>query len=267
MSRIIEIDETNLHYEPKLPTAHFVSHNGLGDNITNIGAVNFLLKFYEKIHFLCKDIHANNVKQLFANKPVIIEPFESGNEVHEIKRILNDVSGDIFASGMHKHYIKSRITHPRLLSYKQNNKNYTVEFAHIHEFYHDIGLDLSIYYEFFDINSTEMSKRCYEDVKKYKIIFIHSKASNHEVNYSHVYEKYKNNKEYIIVCANKNMYDETHEFHALANKYVNLCVAWYIDIIKNAELFYMIDSCFSCILYPLVMTNQISKDKFNLHVR
>jgi len=257
--------------ELKQPNAYFVSHNGLGDNITNIGAVKFLLNFYEKIHFLCKENHSKNVKELFLNESesVVVVSFDGRNEFNEIKRILHNVStdSDIFASGVHKKYIKNRIRHPRLLSYRQNDKNYTVEFKHIRDFYYDIGLDLSIYYEFFDIKSTEMSKRCYEEIKTYKIIFIHSKASNFEVNYDHVYEKYKNNNEYIIICANKNMYDQTHEFHIIAKKYVNLYVAWYIDIIKNSELFYMIDSCFSCILYPLVMTNRISKDKFNLHVR
>ena len=40
----------------KQKSAYFLSHNGLGDNITNIGAINFLLNYYETIYFLCKDI-------------------------------------------------------------------------------------------------------------------------------------------------------------------------------------------------------------------
>jgi len=251
----------------KLPTAYFVSHNGLGDNITNIGAVNFLLQYYETIHFLCKNIHEKNVECLFENKPVVIVPFNSNNEFNEIKRILNNVSADIFASGMHKQYIQNRITHPDLLSYKQNDKNYNIEFSHIRDFYYDIGLDLSIYYDLFEINSTDISKKYYEELKDYKIIFIHSKASNCEVKYDDVYEKYKNNNEYIMICANKNMYDRGHPFYELADKYVNIYIAWYIDIIKHAELLYMIDSCFSCIVYPLMITNRIPKDKVHLHLR
>jgi hypothetical protein len=251
----------------KLPTAYFVSHNGLGDNITNIGAINFLLQYYESIHFLCKDIYEKNVEYLFENKPVIIVPFNSNNERNEIDRILNNVRADIFVSGMHKQYIQNRITHPVLLSYKQNDKNYTIEFSHIRNFYYDIGLDLSIYYDFFDINSTDMSKKYYEELTDYKIIFIHSKASNREVKYDHIYEKYKNNNEYIIICANKNMYDKGHPFYEIAEKYVNIYVAWYIDIIKHAELLYMIDSCFSCIVYPLMITNRIPKTNVHFYLR
>lgn len=251
----------------KLAKAHFVSHNGLGDNITNISAVNFLLNYYETIYFLCKDIHVKNVEYLFSNKPVVIVPFNSNNEFSEIKTILNDVVGDIFASGCHKNYIKIRITHPDLLSYKKDDKHYNIDYDHVREFYYDIGLDLSIYYEYFDINSSDVSKQYYDEIKEYKIIFIHSKASNHEVNYDHVYEKYKDNKEYLIICANKNMYNKNDDFYKIAEKYVNIYVALYIDIIKNAELFYLIDSCFSCILIPLMNSNRIEKDRVNLHVR
>ena len=253
----------------KQPTAYFVSHNGLGDNITNIGAVNFLLQYYETIHFLCKDIYAKNVEYLFSKKPVVVVLFDSHNEFSEIKRILGDVSknADIFVSGTHKHYIQKRITHPQLLLYKQSDKNYTVEFDHIREFYYDIGLDLSIYYDYFDIESTETSEAYYHDLKELKIIFIHSKASNREVTYDDVYEKYKNNKEYIMICANKNMYEIGHQYYEIAAKYVNIYVALYIDIIKQAEFLYMVDSCFSCIVYPMTKTNRIDNNKFNLYIR
>lgn len=247
--------------------AYFVSHNGLGDNITNIGAVNFLLQYYETLYFLCKDIHKKNVEYLFSDKPVIIVPFDSNNEFTQIKDILNKVSDDIFASGMHKKYIQNRITQPDLLSYKQTDKNYTIDYCHIRDFYYDIGLDLSIYYDYFDIRSTALSTKYYNELKNYKIIFMHSQSSNREINLNDVYETYKNNTEYIMICANKNMYDNEHALHELAAKYVNLHVAHYIDIIKHAELFHIIDSCFSCIIYPLIVKGMILREKFHLHSR
>ena len=254
----------------KLEKAYFVSHNGLGDNITNIGSVRFLLKYYETVYFLCKDIYQTNVEQLFTNIPIVVVPFYSKDEFYSITKILQGVDvggGDIFPSGCHQGYIKKRITHPDLLKYKQNDKHYTIEFSHIRNFYYDIGLDLSIYYEYFDINSSDMSKKYYDEIKEYKIIFIHSKSSNREVNYDHVYETYKDNKEYLIVCANKNMYKKDDPYYAIADKYVNLYVAWYIDIIKHAELYYLVDSCFSCIVLPFIQTNQIKKERVHLHVR
>lgn len=248
----------------KLEKAYFVSHNGLGDNITNNGAVNFLLQYYETIHFLCKDIYVKNIEHLFSDSAVIIVPFDSKKEFANIKHILSKVTDDIFVSGCHKHYVQKRITHPGLLSYKQNDQNYTVKYNHIRSFYYDIGLDISIYYDYFNIKSTDTSNKYYESIKDYKIIFIHSKASNREVNYDNVCQKYKDNIDYIMICANKNMYNKEHAFYEIADRYVNLYVTWYIDIINNAEQFFIIDSCFYCIVYPLMMMNRISHDKVHV---
>lgn len=252
----------------KLPGAYFISHNGLGDNITNIGAVRFLLRYYDRIYFLCKDIYEKNIEYLFADNSVIPVPFNIKNEFADIQRIMKNVTNcDIFVSGMHKEYIQTKITHPELLSYKRNDKKYTVDFSHIRSFYYGIGLDLSIYYEYFDIKSTPESIKYYDQIKSFKIIFIHSKSSTGEINFNDVYEKYKNNKEYLMICVNKNMYNNDHPFYKIAETYVNLPVAWYIDIIKKANLIYTINSCFSCIIYPLVMTNQIEKNKVSIVLR
>ena len=37
--------------------AYLVSHNGLGDNLYMIGALHYLLLFYDELFFLCKDIY------------------------------------------------------------------------------------------------------------------------------------------------------------------------------------------------------------------
>jgi len=252
----------------KFPCAYFVSHNGLGDNITNIGAVHFLLQYYDTIYFICKDIYEENIKHLFLECSVVPVPVDANNEYNETKSIFDNVTCDLFVSGgMHKSYLHKRITHPELLSHKQNDKNYMVHFEHIRSFYYDIGLDLSIYYEYFNIKSTPNSIAYYEKIKKYKIIFVHSKSSTGEIHYNNVYETYNNNPDYIIICANKNMYEPNHKLYAIADTYVNIYVAWYIDIIKQANLIYIINSCFSCIVYPLMMTNQISEDIVTITMR
>jgi hypothetical protein len=55
--------------------AYLLSHNGLGDNITMIGAINFLLHYYDNVYFLCKDKNQENVARFFQDKPVIVIPF------------------------------------------------------------------------------------------------------------------------------------------------------------------------------------------------
>jgi len=168
----------------KQKNAYFLSHNGLGDNITSIGAVNFLLNYYENIFFLCKDIHEDNVKLLFNNKPVIIVAFDSKNETNHCRRIIHNIRDnetDTFISGCHTSYLKKKITSPDLLKYIQNDGNYSVKYQHIRDFYYDNNLDLSIYFNYFDIASNKISKQYYDDLKKYKIVFLHTKASNIEI--------------------------------------------------------------------------------------
>ena len=64
----------------KLQTAYFLSHNGLGDNITSIGAINFLSNYFETIYFLCKNSYSNNVQVLLNQDCVKIVPFDANNE-------------------------------------------------------------------------------------------------------------------------------------------------------------------------------------------
>ena len=125
-----------------MTSAYFLSNNGLGDNISNIGAIHFLLKYYDTIYFLCKDVHKENVQLLFTNKNVIVVPFNSNDEYKYCYNIIINLDSnvDYFISGVHKSYLKSRITNDSVLNYKKNNK-YHLKYDHIKEFYDDNGLD------------------------------------------------------------------------------------------------------------------------------
>ena len=244
-----------------MKSAFFLGHNGLGDNITNTGAVSFLLQFYDTIYFLCKDKYADNVKLLFTGKRVVVVPFMSRCERQHCAHIMSLVdkeTHDIFISGFcHTSYLKSHITEPALLSYKQHNK-YELKFKHIVDFYNDIGLDSAVYVDHFDIASNELTQKFYEHIKQYKIIFLHTQGSNRSIDITPIVEKYKNNSDYIMICANKNVYDNPHPFYAIAESFSKFKVAQYIDIIKHADIIHVIDSCFSCIVYPLLLSKKIS---------
>jgi hypothetical protein len=254
--QILEIFEiTNMNFIKK--NAYFVSHMGLGDNITNISAVLYLLKYYNTIYFLCKDHNKENAKSFFANKNVVIVPFNSKDEYSECKNIISNLNKDEydwFVSGYcHTKYLQSHITHPELINYVKKN-NITVEFDHIYDFYNDIGLDLSIYIDYFEIDSTETSLQYYHDIQNYNIIFLHTKGSNRYVD---LRDKIDMREEYMIICANENMYEKDHVNYTIANNYINLKIVDYIDIIKNANMIHVIDSCFSCIVYPLEVSNRL----------
>jgi hypothetical protein len=168
---VVKTAELNEPEIKKQKTAYFLGHNGLGDNITSISAVNFLLKYYETIHFLCRKHNVDNVKLIYNNEKVIIETVDvkwhCPKEAEGFKKIIDeaDPDADCFILGFQNiKNFKNKITHPELLKYVPNNDGYNIRWSFIKDFYNDIGLDLSIYYNYFNIDSCETSKKLYENI-------------------------------------------------------------------------------------------------------
>jgi hypothetical protein len=166
-----------------------------------------------------------------------------------IKKAATNPANDIFVCGFaHKHIAQHRrINNPKFLEYTPDDKNYTIkpEWQHIQQFYRDARMDLSVYYEYFDIPSTDQ----FIQETNTNIIFVHTKSTMEE------------DLDTIIICANKNMYSETHPKYELANKYVNQPISSYADVIKNANEIHIADSYFSSIVYPLQQTNRLKATK------
>ena len=246
--------------------AYLLSHNGLDNNITMVGAINFLLKYYDNVYFFCKDTDKENIAAFFPNKPVHILAFPQAREFvephHAIKKAATNPTNDIFVCGFaHKHIAQHRrVQNPKFLEYNPDDKNYIMkpEWQHIPNFYKDARMDLSIYYEYFDIPSTDQYIQQYQT-----IIFVHMKSSK-----GIDLDQHLNNDETIIICANENMYPENHPKYEAANKYVNQPIASYADVIKNAsEIHIVADSCFSSIVYPLQHTNRLKATKVVIYDR
>ena len=260
----------------KYKAAYILSHNGLGDNITMIGAVKFLLLHYDTIYLLCKEKNVSNIKLLINNENVVIVPVANRNEKHTcnsmIKYVYNNEYTDIFICGpRNKDYLTSKINNPAILNYSKNNKydllEGQVDLNHVKIFYQDMNLDLSIYYDYFDIHSTEKSIALYEKIKDINIIFCHTQSSTKTISLPENIKTYINDNKYIIICANENIYNKNHAHFEIANKFINIPVQEYIDVIKNACEIFLIDSCFSCIVHPLSVSNKLDTKKIEYYTR
>jgi hypothetical protein len=236
-----------------------------------VGAIKFLLQYYGNVYFLCKDINKENVAAFFPNKPVHLLAFPAAREFiethHIIKKAATNPMNDIFICGFAHKYIAQhrRINNPKLLEYNPDDKEYTInpKWPHIREFYKDARMDLSIYYEHFDIPSTDTNFQSIQETHT-NIIFVHTKSSTGEIN---IDLDVVNSDNTIIVCANKNVYAENHPKYELASKYVDIPITSYIDVIKNANEIHIVDSCFSCIVYPLQQTNRLKATKIVIYDR
>ena len=261
-------------------TAYLLTYNGLGDYITIIGALNFLSNHYKHIYMICRIGSIENMKLLLPDKPITYIPIQPTgfsltsnehlfSEAKQCIKIINEapINSDILICGseqLKSGVLKSRITNQKLLQYIPNDKQYTVKWTHIRDFYHNIGLDLSIYYEYFEIPQSTNTPNITEE---YNIIFAHTKASTGNIQIPDVIAKYTDDENTIIICANENVYPTNHPKYELANQYVNIPIAHYIDIIKRATEIHVVNSCFSCIVYPLQQTKRLSATTVTIYER
>ena len=255
--------------------AYIVSHNGMGDNLYMIGATRFLLKFYNKVHLLCKNKYYPNVKLFFVDEPnIIFIPFDERDENGVIESIIKEQSKnddvDVFVCGVHKTYLQSKITNKEFLEYTVENNNDSLDYDTLTNenydflkgFYEDMKLNLTIFVKYFHLPSTEESIELYNSVKKYNIVFMQYESSNKiKLNISHLLNKYLHDDKTILLCNDVNLYEgvenANEEKHSLCKKFVLNKLIHYVDTIKNSQEIYIIDSCFTGIVLPLLKQQKL----------
>ena len=259
---------------------YVVSHNGLGDNLYMIGGITYLSKFYEHVYFLCKQKYYNNVKLFFVDGVTCVPFNQNNNEYIEIKNIIQNKyeDNDVFICGeCHRHLFPCKITNQTYIdSICLNKDRYDIQlsnitnqsYSFIEGFYNDMKLNLSYFYEYFEIPDYKESRSLFENVNMYYIIFVQNKCSSgQKLNIENLVDKYINNKKSIIVCVDENVYPIGHSKHVLAQKFVMKEVVYYKDTIKNSDEIHLIDSCFLGIILPYAKTNRLKTNNINIHLR
>jgi hypothetical protein len=247
----------------------------MGDNLYMIGATRFLLKFYNKVHLLCKNKYYPNVKLFFVDEPnIIFIPFDERDENGVIESIIKEQSKnddvDVFVCGVHKTYLQSKITNKEFLEYTVENNNDSLDYDTLTNenydflkgFYEDMKLNLTIFVKYFHLPSTEESIELYNSVKKYNIVFMQYESSNKiKLNISHLLNKYLHDDKTILLCNDVNLYEgvenANEEKHSLCKKFVLNKLIHYVDTIKNSQEIYIIDSCFTGIVLPLLKQQKL----------
>ena len=262
--------------------AYLVSHNGLGDNLFMIGALHFIKPFYKNVYFLCKQKYCENVKSFFEeDSNIICVPFNDNDEFNSISHKINpkyaDKNTDIFICGpCHKRYLHSKINNELYLEHKKDTNKNTIDFdtittsnySFIENFYNDIGLNLTHFFENFNINSPDESVRLFQSVKQYYLVFIQYKSSDGKtLNISNLIEKYINDPNVLLICNDMNIYNKSHHLYDIAQPFVYNKIVNYMDVIKNSDEIYLIDSCFIGIVLPLLKTNRLKTKNIRIILR
>ena len=255
----------------------FCSHMGLGDVLLNVGIINLLLNFYETVHYFCKREYVNNISTMFANKPSVhlipVDKFENQNILYNMARF-NFNTTDCVLAGIMKNLhpsLKSVIRNAHFNEYKQQfgtNENEKTLYQHIGLIHSDAGVKWGVCLKYYDVHVPEESMVYYQKIQQYTIMFMHELASTAStVDFSKIVNEYMNLPNYVIICANRNVYSDEHPLHDVAQPFVNLPIMMYYDTLRNATDIHVIDSCFSCIPLILRYMNAISPKTFMIYAR
>ena len=184
------------------------------------------------------------------------------------------INNDIFVSGfVFNNKIGNKITHPVLLHYcninLRNNNFNEILYRLIKDFYQQINLDLTIYYNYFDVSIRQEAVDLYRNIQGYRIVFLHfisscGPACIPDNEWRHIY-----GEQYLIINPDKNHYDPntSRGKHDLANRYLNLLVLDYISIILHASDIYVCDSSFANLIYPLRKRGLLAADNLIIYDR
>ena len=254
----------------------FCSHMGLGDVLLNVGIINLLLNFYETVHYFCKKEYVCNISTMFTNKPVKLIPvdkFETQNILSNMARFDFNAT-DCIIAGLMKEMIpslKTVIQNAHFNEYKRRfgtNANEKTLYQHIGYIHSDVGVKWNVCLKYYDVHIPEESMLHYQKIKQHNVMFMHEIASTTStVDFSKIINQYMNLPNYVIICANRNVYQPPHPMHAVAQPFVNLPFMMYYDTIRNATDIHVVDSCFSCIPFILRLMNAISPKTFMIYAR
>ena len=234
------------------PNAIVLTHLGLGDNITAIPIIRYLRTRYVNIKVITKQRNAANVAELYAeDSHITIIPYPYHTEslfgmINIFTQYLDD--HDIITAGCwRKGY------HP--WTYLPFN------------FYDDIGIPYTVFWEYFSVNnppsSTELHARLAHDCSSYA--FVHNTSSTGPVfDTESVCHSLGIDKEStVIINPATNAYPVGHRYYSIAEQFVNKPFIHYVETIKNADYVVMSDSSFFC----LAMQLPLKTDKCYLYGR
>ena len=223
-----------------------LSHLGMGDMIGISPAVRHYCKKYKEVYIFTKERNSKNVFAMYddvSNLNIITITDDHTSEFEQVNFYLNELDDkcDIIRSGL----------------YKQGRS----AFKNLPDnFYNDFGLDYSVYEEEFDIPSEVTNNETYSSLLDgIEYNFVMGTSSTKDVT-DEIVESIED--DFLVISPSKNVYDEDDDRYQLAEKFLNLPLLDYVNVIKNAKGVYLIDSSFS-LLSKFVASKDSKKVLYN----
>jgi len=284
-TRTFQLEKLTLNYwseKMKKSTLYVVCHSGLGDHLFMIGGIRFLAQYYETIHLFCNEQYCKQIQSFYQNSSIRLIPFTFLNLEEErlkLKAMLSQVTDDVLVCGLWKSFFPSRITHTKFLEYNPPACSYSMDvcsiptskYHFIEDFYKDMRLTLSHFYEGFILESIPESIELYERIKDYYIVFIQQKSSDgYVLSLECLLQKYLWKENTLLVSNDTNVYEGIlgleDKFNLVA-PFVKNDILLYKDTIQNCNEIHMIDSCFLGMIIPYYKMKKLKATIIEITIR
>jgi hypothetical protein len=147
----------------------------------------------------------------------------------------------------------------------------TRKYNFIEDFYRDMNLTLTHFYEGFHIDTTVESIQLYDRVKSYTLVFIQQNSSDgYTLHLQPLLEKYLWKEDTLLVCNDSNLYDGVDGLEykkELVEPFVRNDILSYKELIQHCDEIYMIDSCFLGMIIPYYKRNQLNAKVIEITIR
>ena len=215
--------------------AFLLTHLGLGDNFYHIGMARYLSTIYDEVHIVCKTRNLENLKLVFSDCLDVIKFFTVESD--------KDISPNF---GFNMNIFKDITKNMDLFLCGSHNLDKDIPIHYPFSFFEEFNISKSVFWDYSYISKTPKCELLYNLVKDYKYAFIHNTCSYGEVfKISKVQDKLNIDIDKILVInPNYNIYEKSHHFYELANKFFNYYLSDYITLIENAEYIILSDSSF-----------------------
>ena len=232
-----------------------VTHLGLGDACTMIGAIRYFSLFYDQVELGSKQKNLGNVRAMFSDdSSIVVHPIPNDwtGEYSTLIQLSNRAGYDVINTGFCHSVIKDKIAHP--FFQHRPKKNNATHF--LHQFYENARLEQSIYSTHFYLPLSKASNELYVRTQPFKVVFHHDQASDGTVCIPSV-NTYISDSEYLVVNPNRNVYPIDNPRYAFAQTFVGQPFLDYIECIRNAHAIYVTDSSFFACMLPMAEKGEL----------
>lgn len=212
-----------------------VHHLGLGDHVCMIGAVRYIALQHDETTLVCYDRNANNVRSFYTDDPSI--KLHVTGITGAIECNVSDYT-NVYLSGEHAK-IWDNSGFPDC-------------------FYDHMNMDRSIRYSYFNIPVSKSASDLYLTVKDLPYIFIQTAFLGSGGGALTSFITWDVNTT-LTIDPNTNVYPEGHQWHELAQSFVNLPFIDYTEIIKHASEIHVVNSSFYCLAAQLELDAFVKK--------